>query len=382
MSSVRIRLSSNTLVGVGSSSELADELLAAGASRAVFVVDEAVAPQRATRNLVAELGNRGLALETVVEARSGQEPDYDYLDDLAGGLHGVEVDAVVAVGGGSTMDLGKGIAIVLANGGRGIDYRGTDLVPRPGLPVACVPTTAGSGSEATATASFVDRASGRKLGMNGRHVGAMVSALDPALLVDCPRNVTIGSGLDALVHAVEAVTARTATPVATLLGCEATRLLFRALPVAVDQPDDLEARGESLLGAHLAALAMQNAAGGPASGISYPLGVHYAVPHGYAGGVLLPHVVAVNVAGGSHDGYRRLASAVGAPDFAAALVDLYGRIGAPLDLAAWNVGPEEVQRLAELTLSERMENLDLNPIPFGRAELLDLLTTVTTDGGR
>ena len=346
------------------------------------MVDEAVEPQPAARNLLADLRDRGLAVETVVEARSGLEPDYDYLDAIAGGLRRAQIEAVVAVGGGSTMDLGKGIAILLANGGHGIDYRGLDLVPNPGLPLACVPTTAGSGSEVTATASFVDRATGRKLGINGRHVGATVAALDPALLVDCPRNVTIGSGLDALVHAVEAATARTATPVSILLGCEATRLLFRALPAVVEHPGDLEARGESLLGAHLAALAMQNAAGGPASGISYPLGVHYGVPHGYAGGVLLPHVVAANLAGGFHAGYKPLAAAVAAQDFGAALIDLYRRIGAPLDLGAWNVGPEEVQRLAELTLSERMENLDLNPVPFDRAELLDLLATATTDGGR
>jgi alcohol dehydrogenase class IV len=377
-----IKLASNTLVGVGSSWELAGELLAAHAHRVVFVVDEAVAPQKATQNLLEELRIRGLSCDPIVETRSGQEPDYDYLDEIADSLRGAPAEAVVAVGGGATMDLGKGIAILLANGGRGVDYRGMDLVPEPGLPVACVPTTAGSGSEATATASFVDRRTGRKLGINGRHVGAMVAALDAALLAGCPRSVTVGSGLDALVHSVEAVTARTATPVSTLLGCEATRLIFRALPVAVEHPDDLTARGESLLGAHLAALAMQNAAGGPVSGISYPLGVHYAVPHGYAGGVLLPHVVAANLAAGCREGYERLAASVGAADFADALFDLYRRIDAPLDLAAWDIGPGHVKRLSELTLAERSENLELNPVPFGRAELLDLLTTVTTDGGR
>jgi len=382
VSTTRIKLASNTLVGVGSSWELAGELLAAHVRRVVFVVDEAVAPQRATQKLLEELRTRGLSCDPIVETRSWQEPDYDYLDEIASGLRGVPVEAVVAVGGGATMDLGKGVAILLANGGHGIDYRGVNLVHQPGLPVACVPTTAGSGSEATATASFVDRSTGRKLGINGRHVGATVAALDAALLIGCPRSVTVGSGLDALVHAVEAVTGLTATPVSTLLGCEATRLLFRALPVAVERPDDLTARGESLLGAHLAALAMQNAAGGPASGISYPLGVHYSVPHGYAGGVLLPHLVAANLAAGCSDGYEQLAVSVGATDFADALFDLYARIDAPLDLAAWEIGPEDVEPLSELTLAERSENLALNPVPFGRAELLDLLTTVTTDGGQ
>jgi alcohol dehydrogenase class IV len=252
---------------------------------------------------------------------------------------------VIAIGGGNTLDLGKAVGILLRNGGAGIDYRGLDLVERPGAPVACLPTTAGSGSEATATASFIDLAGRTKLGINGRNVAPAVAALDPLLLVDCPRSVTIGSGLDALVHAVEAVTARTATRVSVVLGCEAARLLFDAMPRAVEEPGDVAAREDSLLSAHLAALAMQNAAGGPASGVSYPVGVHFGVPHGYAGGVLLPHVVAANVGAGWRDGYARLAEAVGAGDFAEALFDLYRRLDAPLTLEPWGVGRGDVETL-------------------------------------
>lgn len=378
MSRSRIRLASNALVGAGCARDLPTEI---AERRVGVIVDAAVADQPSIRGLLADWTSDCLTLDPVFRSRSGAEPDYDYLDEVAARFREASPDALIAIGGGSTMDLGKGVAILLRNAGAGIDYRGVDRVRVSGVPLACIPTTAGSGSEATATASFVDRGTKTKLGINGRHVAAAVSALDPHAIEGCPRDVTVGSGLDALVHAVEAVTARTATAVSTALGCEAVRLLFASLPVAVRNPSDLDARTDTLVGAHLAALAMQNAAGGPASGVSYPLGVHYGVPHGYAGGVLLPHVVAANLAAGHRDGYDELARTVEADDFASALRSLYARLEAPLDLTRWNVGPGDVGPLTDLTLSERTENLDLNPVPFGRAELVELLTTAT-GGGR
>lgn len=376
-----IRLRSNTLAGVGA----ARELPAYVTGRIGLVVDGAVAAQPFFGRLREAWADAGLEAALVVEARSGAEPDYDYLDDVARRFRADPVDMVIAVGGGSTMDLGKGVAILLRNPGPGIDYRGVDLVREPGVPCVCLPTTAGSGSEATATASFVDLSSQTKLGINGRHVSCELAVLDGELLAGCPTSVTIGSGLDALVHAIEAVTANGWTRVSRLLGAEAVRLLFASLPRAVAAPDDPAVRQETLLGAHLAGIAMQNASGGPASGASYPLGTHYGVPHGYAGGVLLPHVVRLNVEAGYGDGYDLLARAVGAEGaqgFAGALLDLYGALGAPLELSRFGITRADVPPLAELTVTQRAANLELNPVPFGAAEVTALLEAATIDDGK
>ena len=382
-----LRLRSNTLLGVGAGREIPARLGGLRAARVGLVVDAAVAAQPAFAALRAAWANDGLEPAVAAESRSGAEPDYDYLDEVAAAFRADPVDAIVGVGGGSTLDLAKGVGILLRNPGRGIDYRGMDLVREPGIPVVCVPTTAGSGSEATATASFVDYASQTKLGINGCNVACELAVLDAELLAGSPVSVTIGSGLDALVHAIEAVTAVGWTRVSRLLGAEAVRLLFTALPRAVAEPGDLAARQDTLLGAHLAGIAMQNAAGGPASGASYPLGVHYGVPHGYAGGVLLPHVVRANAAAGYEDGYALLAGALALADatasgFADALFALYGELGAPLELSRFGVTRADVPRLAELTVSERAENLRLNPAPFGAAEVAALLeaATITDDG--
>lgn len=380
-----LRLRSDTLLGPGAARELPSRIVRPGAERVGLVVDAAVAAQPAFAALRGAWAAGGFEPAVAAESRSGSEPDYDYLDEVAAGFRADPVDAVVGIGGGSTLDLAKGVAILLRNPGRGLDYRGMDLVREPGVPAVCVPTTAGSGSEATATASFIDRHSQTKLGINGRNVACELAVLDPELLAGCPASVTIGSGLDALVHAIEAVTAVGWTLVSRLLGAEAVRLLFASLPSAVHEPGDLAARQDTLLGAHLAGIAMQNAAGGPASGASYPLGVHYGVPHGYAGGVLLPHVVRANAAAGYEGGYTVLAGALGLPDataFADALFDLYTALGAPLELSRFGVTRADVPRLAELTVSERAENLRLNPAPFGAAEVTALLEAATIDEGK
>lgn len=377
-------------VGVDARLELPSRLREQGFTRPSLILDAALARLPLIASTLAEWEARGLRLVARVEARSGQEPDYAYLDDVTGAFRTMDTDVIIGLGGGSTMDVAKGVGVLLRNPGPGITYRGMDLVCQPGIPVVLLPTTAGSGSEVTATASFIDQTSRTKFGINGRYVGCRFTILDPVLLTTCPASVTIGSGLDALVHAVEAVTTAGAHMVSVVFGAEAVRLMFAGLPQAVTEPSHVEARRQTMVGSHYAGIAMRNAGGGPASGVSYPLGVHHAVPHGFAGGLLLPHVVAFNVAHGYTWGYARLYERLeGAPPlgddaakaaaFRDALWDLYQRIKAPTTLSRWGVTRDAVPRLTELTLAQRQANLDANPVPFGRDDVVALLEAVTTD---
>lgn len=384
-----IALNSRALCGVGSSSLVPERLAALGFRRVGVVADEIVLRQPQVQSLLRDWQSGGLVPTDVLASRTGLEPDYDYLDHVAALARPLGLDAIIGIGGGSAMDLAKGVGVLLRNPGPGIAYRGMNLVPSPGVPVVLIPTVAGCGSEVTATASFIDRASGTKLGINGRHVACLFAVLDPTLLVSCPPQVTLGSGLDALVHAIEAVTARTANALSRMLGAEAVRLLFGALPVAVAHPSNLDAQEALLMASFYAGLAMTHAAGGPASGISYPLGVHWNVPHGYAGGLLLPFVVAVNVEKGYTEGYAYLQDrAIGddagaavteraqAEAFRDALVGLYRQTGAPTTFERWRVDRGAVARLVELTVTQRQANLDLNPVAFGAADVAGVLERV------
>jgi alcohol dehydrogenase len=381
-------LKANAFFGVNSAQLVPEKLRTLQFKRPGIIVDEAVFHQTPIVSLLESWREKGLTPSKLFLSRAGIEPDYDYLDLIAEELRPFDLDLVIGIGGGSAMDLAKGVGVLMRNPGKGIAYRGMNLVPAPGVPVVVIPTVAGCGSEVSETASFIDRSTETKLGINGKHVGCLFAVLDPALLTTCPETVTLGSGLDAMVHAVEAATARTANPVSAFFGSEAVRLLFLALPVAVTDPKNIRAREQLLLASFYAGIAMCQAAGGPASGISYPLGVHHNVPHGYAGGLLLPHVVAVNVAKGYSEGYARLYERLDgfrdcsstedakAIAFSKALWNLYVQIGAPKSFERWKVEQTALEALTELTLTQRKGNLELNPVFFGRDDVVAVLAAV------
>lgn len=379
-------LSSNTVCGAGSASRLGPMLAGYGFRRIGVIIDQGVARYPPAQTLLDQVRGAGLDIARVYEADSSTEPTYSYLDEVAEEFRREEYDALVGIGGGSALDLAKGVGVLQKNAGRGIEYRGMNKVPQPGVPVVLAPTTAGTGSEVTHTASFIDTGSRTKLGINGRHLTCLFSVLDPALLVTCPRSVTIGAGLDALVHAIEGVTCRSANSVSRLFGREAVRLMLEALPRAAADQFDLEALHDTLLASHYAGLSMANAGGGPASGISYPLGVHYGVPHGLAGGLLLPHVVEFNAQRGYCEGYAELYDALPvrngcsseekAARFAGSLHAAYEAMQAPRTFEKYGVTRAAIPFLTKLTMEQRRANLDLNPVAFGESDVVALLERV------
>lgn len=382
----KMNLTSNTLLGPGSAMGLIPGMLDVGATPLGVVVDEAVASLAPTTRLLDALRDAGVMISRIERVSLKSEPSYDLLDELASRFRDGSYRGILGIGGGSTMDLAKGVAVLATNPGNGLDYRGMDKVGRPGLPVFLVPTTAGTGSEVTPTASFIDTLTHTKLGINGRYVACEQAALDATFVASCPREPSIAAGLDAFVHAVEAVTCRTANPYSRLNGSEGIRLLFEGFAKSLERPADLDSRQTVLLGSHFAGIAMRNAGGGPASGVSYPLGVHFQVPHGFAGGVLLPHAVAMNIEKGYVEGYARIASHVhlsGAADahnrataFRDMLFALWEEVGAPANLSRFGLGRSELETLVELTMTERKGNLDLNPVPFDESDVRALLERV------
>lgn len=386
----KFSITTNSYFGVDASLKIPDYLAELGFGHPALIIDETIADLPQFNWLLERWLEQGFRHSEVFRSRSKIEPDYDYLDEVTENLRSSEPDVLLGIGGGSVLDLAKGVGILLRNPGRGIDYRGMDKVTSPGIPVILIPTTAGTGSEVTKTASFIDKKNRTKLGINGKYVDCLVSFLDPSLVTSCPSSVTTCAGADALVHAVEAISTNTANAISTLFGVEAVRLLFDALPVAAEQPENTEARAQTLLGSHYAGIAMWNAQGGPASGISYPVGVHFGVPHGFAGGILLPHVVAFNLDRGYTSAYShlydRLSPAIAAREsdptanaisFRDLLFDLYRRINVPQTLTPWNIARSEVQKLTDLTMAQRKESLDCNPISFEKEDVIALLEAVT-----
>jgi alcohol dehydrogenase len=257
-----------------------------------------------------EAGGRKIILFDAVEA----DPSKDTLLAAVelGRRH--DVTHVVGFGGGSPMDVAKLAAYLLGSGGDLDAIWGVGLAKGQHLPLALVPTTAGTGSEATPVA-VITCEGGEKRGVNSPALIADWAALDASLTVGMPRALTAATGIDAIVHAVEAYTsARLKNPISDMYAREALRLLSANLITACERPNDIAARAAMLLGAHLAGLAFSNAPVAGVHALAYPLGGIHHLPHGLSNALML-RVVLQHNSEAARDHYAELAEIL-APDCA------------------------------------------------------------------
>jgi alcohol dehydrogenase class IV len=216
---------------------------------------------------------------------------------------------VVGFGGGSPMDVAKLAAYLLGSGDVLDEIWGVGLAKGERLPLALVPTTAGTGSEASPI-SVITCEGGVKLAVNSAPLIADWAVLDATLTLGLPAQVTAATGIDAIVHAVEAYTsARLKNPLSDALAREALRLLNSNLLKVIEQPRNLEARSEMLLGAHLAGLAFSNAPVAGVHALAYPLGGLHHLPHGLTNALMLRHVLGHNLEA-AREHYAELAQVI------------------------------------------------------------------------
>jgi alcohol dehydrogenase class IV len=238
-------------------------------------------------------------LDIVVWSTAG-EPEVGDVTRGVAALRDAACDVVVAVGGGSVLDTGKAIAALAANDGDAFDYlevigAGRPLV-RPALPVVAVPTTAGTGSEATRNAVLASREHGVKVSLRGVHLLPRVAVVDPELTVDVPPDVTASTGLDALTQLIEAFVSIRANPMTDALCVAGIPRAAAALPRAFRAGHDLDAREDMALSSLWSGMALANAGLGAVHGLAGPLGGMFGAAHGALCAALLPHVMAANVA--------------------------------------------------------------------------------------
>ena len=220
-------------------------------------------------------------------------------------------DTIIGLGGGSNMDLAKITASVFTHGGGPRDYFGFDRVPGPVLPLICVPTTAGTGSEVSHAAVLTDTENKIKVSTLSNWLRPTLAVVDPELTYSCPRQVTADSGIDALTHAIEAYTATDYDkldvpageasayegryPLGDCIAEKAIELIGRHLVTAVREPNHREARDNMALAATLAGLAFSNCGVALVHALEYPLGGELHCSHGAGNGLLLPYVMRFNM---------------------------------------------------------------------------------------
>lgn len=222
----------------------------------------------------------------------------------------LNIDSIIALGGGSSLDCAKGINFLLTNGGTMRDYHGYGKAVRPLLPMIGIPTTAGTGSEAQTYALISDAQTHVKLACGDPQAAFRIALLDPALTLSQPADITATSGFDAIAHAVETFVTTSRNALSEAFSREAWQLLERNYERVLAAPGNLEARGAMQLGAYFAGMAIENSMLGATHACANPLTTHYGTAHGASIAILLPSVVRWNasVAGERYAELLKLAS--------------------------------------------------------------------------
>lgn len=296
MASYQIMLPGKTVIGPGGVDTLGAEATALGAKHALIVTDPGVYQAGLIDPVKEQLLQAGIAFDVYSDAEP--EPTLPWIDATAKELRRDSYDLVVGVGGGSSLDVAKGLSALLTYGGNAADYLGVGKVPGPVIPIIAVPTTAGTGSEATRAAVFNVVEKGCKLAFVSPYLMPRVSIVDPVLTYGCPPNITASAGIDALVHAIEAYVCNAANSFTDILAVEAIRLIGGNLRTAVKDGSNKEARGHMAEGALFAGSAYANSGLGAVHGLSQVLGARFHVPHGVANGLLLSYIMEVNISAG------------------------------------------------------------------------------------
>ena len=296
--------------GRGAVEQITELLAGASFSNAFLLADDAmhqVGHLQRVHDAILAAGLKDIA----VCLHGGPEPSVQDAARCIEAAQAAKPDLVIGLGGGSNIDLAKITATAIAHGGSPQDYFGFNRIPGPIVPLMAVPTTAGTGSEVSHSAVLTDQQVGVKVSTLSRFLRPAFAIVDPSLTDTCPRQVTADSGIDVLVHAVEAYTARKHTemdaapaearayegshPLGKLLAAEAIRLVGKSLHQVVEQPSSTIDRDNMALAATYAGMAFSNCGVALVHGLEYPLGAMVHCSHGAGNGTLLPYVMRFNL---------------------------------------------------------------------------------------
>ena len=292
------------------------------------------------------------------------------------------VTGVIGFGGGSSLDVAKLAALLAASGQPLAEAYGIGNAQGPRLPLVLVPTTAGTGSEVTPI-SIVTTGASEKMGVVSPLLLPDLALLDPELTLGLPAHVTAATGIDAMVHAIEAYASVNANnnPISRALAVEALGLMGRMLLRAVQRPDDLEARTGMLLGSMLAGQAFANSPVAAVHALAYPIGGHYKVPHGLSNALVLPHVLRFN-AQVAPEAYAELLPHVfpdlpamnvadAAMKFAQSMADLSQACGLEQGLREMGIAREALPELARDAINQTRLLVN-NPRPVDEAAAMQI----------
>ncbi|BCS89246.1 iron-containing alcohol dehydrogenase [Pseudodesulfovibrio sediminis] len=284
---------SMTLIGIGASKQIPEKIKALGGSKPLLVTDKGVVAVGVCKQVTDLLD--AASMDYVIYDETVPNPTDKNVEE------GIELytknncDSLITLGGGSSHDCGKGIGLIVSNGGKIHDYEGVDKASKPLMPYLAVNTTAGTASEMTRFAVITDTSRHVKMAIADWRITPGIAIDDPVLMVGMPPALTASTGMDALTHSVEAFVSTIANPMTNACAIESIKLIFKYLRKAVANGQDLEAREGMCFAQYLAGMAFNNASLGYVHAMAHQLGGLYNLPHGECNALLLPHIEEFNM---------------------------------------------------------------------------------------
>jgi alcohol dehydrogenase class IV len=365
--------------------ELGYEMAQLGGSKVVIVTDEGLIKAGVAEMVAKEVRDSDLQLVGIFD-KILQDARINNINEAAEFYRSKGADAMVAVGGGSVMDTAKAVNTLIGSGEEDFQplaeqaglWEGAESLP----PHIAFPTTAGTGCEVTNAMVVLDTIAQAKLQVTHPYCNSDLAMLDPELTIKLPAKLTASTGMDALTHAIEGVTSTAAQPISDALGLHAIRLIFKYLPIAVNDPENIDARGNMLIASTLAGMCFVNTMTGAVHATAHALGALYGIPHGSANAIMLPVVMDYNLEH-SPERYMMIADAMGmdvagkepleaAKEAVDAVIRLKSEIGLTETLKDFNV-PEEAEKLKPMVeLAGADGQISYNPRYLEEEDILSL----------
>lgn len=346
-------LANPVVFGAGTSLQAAEYATKFNATSILVIISRSVKASGAVDQMLAKLEAEFTSVTYFDQVTA--DPDEELVEEITRVARSVNTDLIIAVGGGSPIDVAKAVRLVLCHGGEISDYEGVDKVASVEMPLIAIPTTSGTGSEITSFSIVSNHHAKRKMVIVGAAVAADVALVDPLLTLALPASVTAATGMDALTHAVEAYLSTISTALTDVHALKAIQCIADYLPTAVSQPDNVEARTQVMLGSLLAGMAFNCAILGLAHAIANPLGAMFTIPHGVANAGVLASVVRFN-AQAVPEKVLQIGQAMGlknatVDDVVTAIADLSKELNIP-PLEAFGITSESYDDIATAALGE------------------------------
>ena len=282
----------NLVFGQGAAEKLPEVLNGHGLKHVMIVYDGGVKAAGIAEKIVAQVEKAGI-VHTIFDGVI-PNPTNQVVEEAAALAKKEGVDGFVAVGGGSSIDLAKAVNVLMTNPGSIGEYGGMNMVKHDCLPLIAIPTTAGTSSEITNVSALIDTEKVIKYVVIDNKITASDVICDPEFTRTMPPSVTAATGMDAITHAVESYISNMATPLTACNSLEGLKILYKNLPAAVEDGNNMEAREQMMLGCIITGFAFSNANLGLVHAIAHTLSAHFGLAHGMANAAVLPYVMAYN----------------------------------------------------------------------------------------